>query len=57
MDGEIILPKSPEMVTRSCVEIPIELLKERLLGFESGFERDLRDEDSSVTASSTVNSG
>ncbi|NJN11585.1 MAG: hypothetical protein HC836_38735 [Richelia sp. RM2_1_2] len=45
------------MVTRSCVEIPIELLKERLLGFESGFERDLRDEDSSVTASSTVNSG
>ena len=39
MDGEIILPKAPEMVTRSCVEIPIGLLQERLSGFESDFER------------------
>ena len=39
VDGEIILPKAPEMVTRSCVEIPIGLLQERLSGFESDFER------------------
>ena len=56
VDGEILLPKTPEMVTRSCVEIPIELLKERLSSFESVFERDLRDEEIRVTASSTVNS-
>ena len=57
VDGEIILPKPPEMVTRSCVEIPIELLKERLSSFESGFEQFSQGSQTVVTASSRVNSG
>ena len=33
-DGKTILPTPPEMLTRSCVEIPIQLLLDRLNGFE-----------------------
>jgi hypothetical protein len=33
-DGNSLLPTPPEMVTRSCVEIPIQLLLDRLNGFE-----------------------
>ncbi len=33
-DGEIVMPTPPQMVTRSCVEIPIQLLLERVKGFE-----------------------
>jgi len=33
-DGEIMLPTPPEMVTRSCVEIPIQFLLDRVNGFE-----------------------
>ncbi|BAY93638.1 MULTISPECIES: hypothetical protein [unclassified Tolypothrix] len=34
VNGEIIVPKSPQMATRSCVEIPIELLQGRINSFE-----------------------
>ncbi len=57
VDGEILQPLPPEMVTRSCVEIPIELLQERLSSFESGFEQFSQDSQTVVTASSGVNSG
>ena len=57
VDGEIIQPLPPEMVTRSCVEIPIELLQERLSSFESSFEQFSQDSQTVVTASSGVNSG
>jgi hypothetical protein len=33
-DGNSLLPTPPETVTRSCVEIPIQLLLDRLNGFE-----------------------
>jgi hypothetical protein len=33
-DGNSLLPTPPEMVTRSCVEIPIQLLLDRLNSFE-----------------------
>ena len=33
MNSEIVFPKTPEMVTRSCIEIPIELLEEKLDNF------------------------
>jgi hypothetical protein len=45
MNGEIVMPKAPEMVARSCVEIPIEFLGERLSSFEGSFEQDLGDRD------------
>ncbi len=57
VDGEILQPLPPEMVTRSCVEIPIELILERLSCFESGFEQNIEDCQTPVTASSGVNSG
>ncbi len=45
MNGEIVMPKAPEMVARSCVEIPIEFLGERLSSFEGSFEQNLGDGD------------
>jgi hypothetical protein len=39
-NGELIGRKLPEMVTRSCVEIPIQLLKDRINSFELSFNPD-----------------
>lgn len=43
INGEIVMPKPPEMVARSCVEIPIKFLRERLSSFEGIFEHNLDD--------------
>ncbi|RUS94159.1 hypothetical protein DSM106972_094180 [Dulcicalothrix desertica PCC 7102] len=45
INGEIIMPKPPEMLVRSCVEIPIDFLRERLSSFEGSFNHDLHDSD------------
>lgn len=37
-DREIVMPNPPEMVTRSCVEIPIQLLLDRVKGFELPYD-------------------
>lgn len=45
INGEIIMPKTPEMVVRSCVELPIDFLRERLSSFEGSFNHDLYNSD------------
>jgi hypothetical protein len=39
-NGEIVPPTLPEMVTRSCVEIPVSLLLDRINSFELLHEGD-----------------
>ncbi|MBW4512471.1 MAG: hypothetical protein KME64_39170 [Scytonematopsis contorta HA4267-MV1] len=41
-NGEIVAPTPPEMVTRSCVEIPVSLLLDRINSFELLHEGDYK---------------